>query len=60
MKCLSLCGTTMLSVSVCRFNFVAKKLHKRLEQLGAQALVKPGLSDDQHDLGLVTDDQCDI
>lgn len=34
-----------------RFNFVAKKLHKRLLQLGAKALLPVGLADDQHDLG---------
>ncbi|KAL8625897.1 hypothetical protein ACOMHN_012489 [Nucella lapillus] len=34
-----------------KFNFVAKKLHKRLEQLGAHAVIRPGLSDEQHDLG---------
>jgi sulfite reductase alpha subunit-like flavoprotein len=36
-----------------RFNFIAKKLFKRLAQLGAQELVALGLADDQHDLGLV-------
>ncbi|CAJ1071062.1 NADPH-dependent diflavin oxidoreductase 1 [Xyrichtys novacula] len=34
-----------------KFNFVAKKLHKRLEQLGASTLLPAGLADDQHDLG---------
>ncbi|XP_041667703.1 NADPH-dependent diflavin oxidoreductase 1 [Cheilinus undulatus] len=34
-----------------KFNFVAKKLHKRLLQLGANALMPAGLADDQHDLG---------
>ncbi|KAM9734721.1 NADPH-dependent diflavin oxidoreductase 1 [Menidia menidia] len=34
-----------------KFNFVAKKLHKRLLQLGANSLVPVGLADDQHDLG---------
>ncbi|XP_060719181.1 NADPH-dependent diflavin oxidoreductase 1 [Tachysurus vachellii] len=34
-----------------KFNFVAKKLHKRLLQLGANALLSVGLADDQHDLG---------
>ncbi|XP_036383266.1 NADPH-dependent diflavin oxidoreductase 1 [Megalops cyprinoides] len=34
-----------------KFNFVAKKLHKRLLQLGASALLPVGLADDQHDLG---------
>ncbi|KAF7217658.1 NADPH-dependent diflavin oxidoreductase 1 [Nothobranchius furzeri] len=34
-----------------KFNFVAKKLHKRLEQLGGTMLVPVGLADDQHDLG---------
>ncbi len=35
-----------------KFNFVAKKLHKRLLQLGASALLPIGLCDDQHDLGI--------
>lgn len=34
-----------------RFNFVAKKLHKRLLQLGASMLLPVGHADDQHDLG---------
>ncbi|TKS84077.1 NADPH-dependent diflavin oxidoreductase 1 [Collichthys lucidus] len=34
-----------------KFNFVAKKLHKRLLQLGASVLLPVGLADDQHDLG---------
>ncbi|XP_034457604.1 NADPH-dependent diflavin oxidoreductase 1 isoform X1 [Hippoglossus hippoglossus] len=34
-----------------KFNFVAKKLHKRLLQLGARVLLPVGLVDDQHDLG---------
>uniref|UniRef100_A0A3Q2YKF2 NADPH-dependent diflavin oxidoreductase 1 n=1 Tax=Hippocampus comes TaxID=109280 RepID=A0A3Q2YKF2_HIPCM len=34
-----------------KFNFVAKKLHKRLAQLGATLLLPVGLADDQHDLG---------
>jgi len=34
-----------------KFNFVAKRLHKRLLQLGAEAMVDLGLGDDQHDLG---------
>lgn len=34
-----------------KFNFVAKKLHKRLQQLGATMLLPVGLADDQHDLG---------
>lgn len=33
-----------------KFNFVAKKLHRRLEQLGGKAVLAPGLSDDQHEL----------
>ncbi|KAJ8937008.1 hypothetical protein NQ314_012090 [Rhamnusium bicolor] len=37
--------------SYIKFNFVAKRLHKRLLQLGAQALLPLGLGDDQHDLG---------
>jgi len=34
-----------------KFNLVAKKLNKRLIQLGASQLLPPGLGDDQHDLG---------
>ncbi|XP_055587326.1 NADPH-dependent diflavin oxidoreductase 1 [Uranotaenia lowii] len=34
-----------------KFNYVAKRLHKRLLQLGANAIVPVGLCDDQHDLG---------
>lgn len=34
-----------------KFNFVAKKLHKRLEQLGGSAIMSAGLGDEQHDLG---------
>ncbi|KAK1787293.1 hypothetical protein P4O66_002799 [Electrophorus voltai] len=37
--------------SYAKFNFVAKKLHKRLQQLGASALLPVGLADDQHELG---------
>lgn len=35
-----------------KFNFAAKKLHKRLLQLGAKAILDPALGDDQHDMGL--------
>lgn len=35
----------------CRFNFVAKKLHRRLLQLGGSALLPACLGDDQHELG---------
>ncbi|XP_024858598.1 NADPH-dependent diflavin oxidoreductase 1 isoform X2 [Kryptolebias marmoratus] len=34
-----------------KFNFVAKKLHKRLLQLGVSMLLPVGLADDQHELG---------
>ena len=34
-----------------KFNHVAKKLHRRLLQLGGVSLQAPGLADDQHDLG---------
>nr|XP_018906854.1 PREDICTED: NADPH-dependent diflavin oxidoreductase 1 [Bemisia tabaci] len=37
--------------SYAKFNFVAKKLSKRLEQLGAERICSVGLADDQHDLG---------
>ncbi|PSN42116.1 hypothetical protein C0J52_02968 [Blattella germanica] len=33
------------------FNYAAKKLHRRLLQLGAQPFLELGLADDQHDLG---------
>ena len=35
-----------------KFNFAAKKLNKRLIQLGATELLSVGLADDQHDLGI--------
>lgn len=34
-----------------KFNFVAKKLDKRLSDLGAKALIERGLGDDQHHSG---------
>lgn len=34
-----------------KFNFIAKKLRKRLIQLGAAEIASVGLADDQHDLG---------
>lgn len=37
--------------SLHRFNFVAKKLHRRLLQLGGSALLPVCLGDDQHELG---------
>ena len=37
--------------SYVKFNHTAKKLHKRLVQLGGQPLTEVGLADDQHDLG---------
>ncbi|XP_037945480.1 NADPH-dependent diflavin oxidoreductase 1-like, partial [Teleopsis dalmanni] len=37
--------------SYVKFNFAAKKLNKRLLQLGAKALIPIGLCDDQHDHG---------
>ena len=37
--------------SYLKFNFVAKRLHKRLLNLGARCIVDLGLADDQHDLG---------
>lgn len=35
-----------------KFNFVAKRLHKRLLQLGGSAILSAALCDDQHDLGI--------
>lgn len=37
--------------SYAKFNFVAKRLNKRLQQLGGQTILPIGLGDDQHDLG---------
>lgn len=37
--------------SLPRFNFIAKKLHKRVLQLGGNPLLPVALGDDQHDLG---------
>lgn len=37
--------------SYVKYNFVAKRLNKRLNQLGGQELIPLGLGDDQHDLG---------
>ena len=37
--------------SYAKFNYVGKKLHKRLVQLGAIPIQALGLCDDQHDLG---------
>lgn len=34
-----------------KFNFIAKKLRKRLIQLGATEIVSAGFADDQHDFG---------
>ncbi|KAF6327729.1 NADPH dependent diflavin oxidoreductase 1 [Rhinolophus ferrumequinum] len=38
--------------SYAKFNFVAKKLHRRLLQLGGTALLPVCLGDEQHELGL--------
>jgi sulfite reductase alpha subunit-like flavoprotein len=35
-----------------KFNFVAKRLHKRLVQLGAAPFTSVCLCDDQHDIGI--------
>ncbi|XP_015118831.1 NADPH-dependent diflavin oxidoreductase 1 isoform X2 [Diachasma alloeum] len=35
-----------------KYNFAAKKLNKRLAQLGAQEIIPIALADDQHDLGI--------
>lgn len=37
--------------SYVKFNFVSKRLNKRLQQLGGNMLIPVGLGDDQHDLG---------
>lgn len=35
-----------------KFNYVAKRLNKRLQQLGGTAIIPVGLGDDQHDMGV--------
>lgn len=37
--------------SYSQFNFVAKRLNKRLQQLGGNPIIPVGLCDDQHDMG---------
>ncbi|XP_049823159.1 NADPH-dependent diflavin oxidoreductase 1 isoform X2 [Aethina tumida] len=37
--------------SYTKFNFVAKRLYKRIIQLGGDPIMSAGLGDDQHDLG---------
>lgn len=37
--------------SYIKFNFAAKRLNKRLQQLGGNMIIPLGLGDDQHDLG---------
>lgn len=46
--CPLLCLTTKL---YCLLQFVAKKLDKRLSDLGARAIIERGLGDDQHPSG---------
>ncbi|XP_032905224.1 NADPH-dependent diflavin oxidoreductase 1 isoform X2 [Amblyraja radiata] len=51
---LSLVNSAVLGLgdsSYPKFNFIAKKLNKRLMQLGSKNLLPLGLGDDQHDLG---------
>ena len=40
-----------LADSACRFNWSARKLHKRLQQLGAKEIYPRGEADDQHEDG---------
>lgn len=52
----SLCGVSYAVLglgdsSYNQFNFVAKRLNRRLQQLGGTPVVPTGLCDDQHDLG---------
>lgn len=52
----SLCGLSYAVLglgdsSYSQFNFVAKRLNRRLQQLGAVQIIPVGLCDDQHDLG---------
>lgn len=48
-------GITVLGLgdsSYVKFNFVAKRLARRLSNLGGTPLLDTGLADDQHDLGI--------
>ena len=36
-----------------RYNFVAKKLYRRLLQLGGKSILPLGLADEQHEFGYV-------
>lgn len=45
------CPSLSLPPTTPRFNFVAKKLYRRLLQLGGSALLPLCLGDDQHELG---------
>lgn len=36
-----------------RYNFIAKKLYRRLLQLGGKSIVPLGLADEQHEFGYV-------
>jgi len=47
----SFCVLGLGDSSYPKFNHVAKKLARRLAQLGGTQLLSPGLADDQHDLG---------
>ena len=49
--CVCMCMYLCVLLHMHRFNFVAKKLYRRLLQLGASPLVPLALADDQHDLG---------
>lgn len=46
----------LFSIIMClttRYNFVAKKLYRRLLQLGGKAILPLGLADEQHEFGYV-------
>lgn len=54
-KCLEKMRYTVLGLgdsSYKKYNFAAKKLNRRLAQLGAREIQAIGLADDQHDLGI--------
>lgn len=44
-------GCMHVLIGVSRFNYPAKKLYKRLQQLGANLMIQRGDGDDQHYLG---------
>lgn len=52
--CTNVVFTVVRLLTLGRFNWAARKVHKRLQQLGANEFYARGEGDEQHDEGLVT------